>query len=55
MAQNMNETNTNGVNGTVPPLYENMRVGTRFPVCYARGRPVSAGRQARTARGSHGL
>lgn len=40
MAQNMNETNTNGVNGTVPPLYENMRVGDKvFPFVTLAGDP----------------
>lgn len=29
MTQNTNETNTNATNNTVPPLYENMRVGDK--------------------------
>ena len=40
MTQNTNETNTNGVNNTVPPLYENMRVGDKvFPFVTLAGDP----------------
>ena len=38
--QNTNETNTNGANNTVPPLYENMRVGDKvFPFVTLAGDP----------------
>ena len=40
MAQNTNETNTNATNNTVPPLYENMRVGDKvFPFVALAGDP----------------
>lgn len=40
MTQNMNETNTNATNNTVPPLYENMRVGDKvFPFVTLAGDP----------------
>lgn len=40
MAQNTNETNTNATNNTVPPLYENMRVGDKvFPFVTLAGDP----------------
>lgn len=40
MTQNTNETNTNATNNTVPPLYENMRVGDKvFPFVTLAGDP----------------
>lgn len=40
MTQNANETNTNATNNTVPPLYENMRVGDKvFPFVTLAGDP----------------
>lgn len=40
MTQNTNETNTNATNNTVPPLYENMRVGDKvFPFVALAGDP----------------
>ena len=40
MTQNANETNANGTNNTVPPLYENMRVGDKvFPFVALAGDP----------------
>lgn len=40
MTQNANETNTNATNNTVPPLYENMRVGDKvFPFVALAGDP----------------
>lgn len=40
MTQNANETNANGTNNTVPPLYENMRVGDKvFPFVTLAGDP----------------
>ena len=40
MTQNTNETNTNTTNNTVPPLYENMRVGDKvFPFVTLAGDP----------------
>lgn len=40
MTQNTNETNANGTNNTVPPLYENMRVGDKvFPFVALAGDP----------------
>lgn len=40
MTQNANETNANGTNNTVPPLYENMRVGGKvFPFVALAGDP----------------
>lgn len=40
MTQNANETNTNATNNTVPPLYENMRVGDKvFPFVTLAGGP----------------
>lgn len=40
MTQNANETNANGTNNAVPPLYENMRVGDKvFPFVALAGDP----------------
>lgn len=40
MTQNANETNTNATNNTVPPLYEDMRVGDKvFPFVALAGDP----------------
>lgn len=40
MTQNTNETNTNATNNTVPPLYENMRMGDKvFPFVTLAGDP----------------
>lgn len=40
MTQNTNETQANGTNNTVPPLYENMRVGDKvFPFVALAGDP----------------
>lgn len=40
MTQNTNETNTNATDNTVPPLYENMRVGDKvFPFVALAGDP----------------
>lgn len=40
MTQNANETNTNATNNTVPPLYENMRLGDKvFPFVTLAGDP----------------
>lgn len=40
MTQNANETNTNATNNTVPPLYENMRMGDKvFPFVTLAGDP----------------
>ena len=40
MTQNTNETNANATNNTVPPLYENMRVGDKvFPFVALAGDP----------------